>query len=259
MRLGNFCGPSILYLGFSIIQIVIDIYKEMYNTAFMKFIIMILFTIFLNILCKSGLTIVSWLIVFIPFISMTVITTLLLFVFGLDPSRGNLDITNLITSGTSTWRIAYPNGSFEIIRIINGRFIILNQTVFLRNTNPVSFRLADGTTYRVVSIDRLGNIRWITDNVSAQHRTMVWMPILSQQIIPQPRPGRRRERQERREEEEEEYSRYREECRQCTNCVDDEGTCGRWCGTANVCIDKNSTVSDIPLNCAPLVSVPQSC
>ena len=40
-----FCGPALLYLGFSLIQIVIDLYKGLYNTTFIKFIVMILFTI----------------------------------------------------------------------------------------------------------------------------------------------------------------------------------------------------------------------
>jgi hypothetical protein len=49
---------------------------------------MIIFTIVLNVLCKNGLGIVSWIIVFIPFITMTVITSLLLLVLGLSPSIG---------------------------------------------------------------------------------------------------------------------------------------------------------------------------
>jgi hypothetical protein len=52
---------------------------------------MIIFTLLLNILCKQGLSIISWLIVFIPFILMTYITAVLMFVFGLSPSSDNLD------------------------------------------------------------------------------------------------------------------------------------------------------------------------
>ena len=51
---------------------------------------MIIFTILLNILCEKGLGIVSWLIVFVPFIFMTFITSILLFTFGLTPSRGRI-------------------------------------------------------------------------------------------------------------------------------------------------------------------------
>ena len=82
------CAPALLNVGFSLAQIIIDLYKQMYNTALLKFIIMIIFTIILNILCEMGYAIISWFIVFIPFIFITVITTILLFVFGLDPKSG---------------------------------------------------------------------------------------------------------------------------------------------------------------------------
>ena len=58
---------------------------------------MIVFTLILNILCKQGLGIISWFIVFVPFIFMTVISSTLLFAFGLDPHssrpRPNIPIT----------------------------------------------------------------------------------------------------------------------------------------------------------------------
>ena len=91
MLIKKLCPPALLYLVFSLTQIIIDIFKNMYNTAFFKFIVMILFTLGLNILCQRGLGVISWFIVFVPFIMMTVITTLLLFVFGLSPSQGNLN------------------------------------------------------------------------------------------------------------------------------------------------------------------------
>ena len=77
------CPPASLYLAFSIIQILIDMFRGETNTAFLKFIVMIIFTIALNMLCASGLGIISWFIVFIPFILMTYITTILVFVFGI--------------------------------------------------------------------------------------------------------------------------------------------------------------------------------
>ncbi len=89
------CAPALIYLIFSFSQIIIDIFKKMYNTALVKFIIMILFTVLLNMLCQMELSIVSWLIITIPFIFMSVITTILLFVFGLDPKTGKLKITNV--------------------------------------------------------------------------------------------------------------------------------------------------------------------
>jgi hypothetical protein len=83
------CPPAILYLAFSLTQIIIDIFRGDTNTAFLKFIVMIIFTLVLNLLCSAGLGIISWFIVFIPFILMTYITTVLAFVFGI-PKKDNL-------------------------------------------------------------------------------------------------------------------------------------------------------------------------
>jgi hypothetical protein len=91
MILQQLCPPALLYVAFSLTQIIIDIFKNMYNTAFFKFIVTIIFTIVLNTLCKQGLGIISWFIVFVPFIMMSIITTLLLFAFGLSPSSGKLN------------------------------------------------------------------------------------------------------------------------------------------------------------------------
>lgn len=88
MVLQSICPPALIYLVFSITQIVIDTVKGMYNVAFIKIWVTLLFTILLNFLCSLGLGIVSWIIVFIPFILMTVIITLLLVMFGLDPITG---------------------------------------------------------------------------------------------------------------------------------------------------------------------------
>jgi hypothetical protein len=85
------CTPALIYLAFSLSHIFIDMFKHMYNSALMKFFIMILFATLLNILCERGLSIISWIIVFIPFIMMTILTTILLFIFGLSPSSGKID------------------------------------------------------------------------------------------------------------------------------------------------------------------------
>lgn len=84
------CSPAIIYLIFSITQILIDMFKGLYNTAFMKGIVTVMVTLLLNILCERGLSVVSWIIVFIPFMLMTVIVSILLYIFGLDASTGSL-------------------------------------------------------------------------------------------------------------------------------------------------------------------------
>jgi hypothetical protein len=88
----SLCAPALIYVAFSLTQIVIDTFKGLYNTAFFKVIVMVIITILLNALCQAGMGIISWIIVFIPFIFMSIIVAILLYVFGLDPSTGALNI-----------------------------------------------------------------------------------------------------------------------------------------------------------------------
>lgn len=92
MALNNLCPPALLYMLFSVTQIVIDTIKGQYNTALVKMLVAFVFTILLNGLCESGLGAISWIIVFIPFILMTMIVSILLMMFGLDPSTGKMKI-----------------------------------------------------------------------------------------------------------------------------------------------------------------------
>ena len=110
----SICPPALIYLAFSLTQIIIDTFKGLYNTAFFKFIVMITITILLNTLCQGGMSAISWILVFIPFMFMTVIVAILLYVFGLDAATGTLNFkcdnpnqnsntnTNLIYSSTDT-------------------------------------------------------------------------------------------------------------------------------------------------------------
>ena len=90
MSLAGICGPALVYIGFSLIQIFIDIYAGVFNSAFLKFVIMIIFTLIINILCDLGYIVIAWVLVFIPIITMTLISSLLLSVFGLEPDENEL-------------------------------------------------------------------------------------------------------------------------------------------------------------------------
>ena len=87
MAVEGLCAPALLYLGFSLVQITIDLFRGDYSTSFFKFLVMILFTVILNMLCIRGLTIISWFIVFIPFIMMTYISSILFMMFGINPDK----------------------------------------------------------------------------------------------------------------------------------------------------------------------------
>ncbi len=92
MVLANVCSPALIYLVFSLTQVTIDTMHGNYNKAFIKLWVCMIFTLLLNHLCHRGLGLVSWLIVFIPFLLMSIIVTMLLVMFGLDPETGKLAI-----------------------------------------------------------------------------------------------------------------------------------------------------------------------
>ena len=77
---------------FLITHIIIDIYAGLFQSALMKFTISIIISVLLNYLCNNNMQVVSWIIVFIPFMLMTVVTSILLFSLGLDTKVGKLNI-----------------------------------------------------------------------------------------------------------------------------------------------------------------------
>jgi len=128
----NLCAPAIIYLIFSITQILIDTFKGLYNTAFVKVIVTIMVTLLLNILCEQGLSVVSWIIVFIPFILMTVIVSMILYVFGLDAATGKFDYTCDQSSSTSNC-----GNNITIDSLGN---IVIYDPEYNSNKNPVYYQ-----------------------------------------------------------------------------------------------------------------------
>jgi hypothetical protein len=95
------CAPAIIYVIFSATQIIIDLYRGFYNTSLVKAFVMVMVTLLLNIMCERGLGVVSWIIVFIPFIMMTVIVTLLLYFFGLNATSGYMKYNPQVSTSQS--------------------------------------------------------------------------------------------------------------------------------------------------------------
>jgi hypothetical protein len=86
--LEKICMPALIYFVFSMTHVIIDTYKGLYNTAIIEFWLSAVFTVLLNLLCTHDMSIVSWLIISIPFLLMTIIAALLLFSFKLNPATG---------------------------------------------------------------------------------------------------------------------------------------------------------------------------
>ena len=94
--INKLCMPALIYLIFMVMHISIDVYYKLYNMVLIKIGIGTIGTLLLNVLCENNMSIVSWLIVFIPFIMMTIIAVFILMMLGLDPATGksNIKITN---------------------------------------------------------------------------------------------------------------------------------------------------------------------
>jgi hypothetical protein len=149
----NLCAPAIIYLIFSITQILIDTYKAMYNTAIIKIMVTVMVTLLLNILCEQGLGVVSWIIVFIPFILMTVIVSMVLYIFGLNATTGTVSSScsngeNCIngvsqdSSGNIIVYDPYYNPRIKPVHYNSPNVIVPNPNSYPQPTNANTARIA---------------------------------------------------------------------------------------------------------------------
>ena len=83
MLIERLCTPAVLYIGFSLIYIVIDIFSKEYVEAGVKFIVMIGMTTLLNFLCDNNLKIAAYFIVFLPLMFIFYLSGLIIYIFGI--------------------------------------------------------------------------------------------------------------------------------------------------------------------------------
>jgi ABC-type sugar transport system permease subunit len=122
----------------------------MYNTALMKVIVMIIITILLNALCQGGMGIISWIIVFIPFIFMSTIVFILLYSFGLDPATGKM---NVICSNCDT----------QQKHVTTGNLIYSRQETKKQNPSNFIDITYSETPYAIDTPDEVNHYNYTTD------------------------------------------------------------------------------------------------
>jgi hypothetical protein len=93
--MANLCAPAVIFILFTMIQIILDTFLGLFNTAVTKFFIGIIITVLLIALCESGFTVLSWIILFIPIIMMSTVVTIILYTFGWN------SVQNINTSYTT--------------------------------------------------------------------------------------------------------------------------------------------------------------
>lgn len=85
MILNYLCPPALLYVVFFMINIIVEISEAKYKTAITQTIICIIFTCILQLLCVADMSVISWLLVFIPIIMYTYMVLIIFLVFRMNP------------------------------------------------------------------------------------------------------------------------------------------------------------------------------
>lgn len=83
------CPPALIFVIYMAIQVVIDIFQGYFNTAIVKIIILFIFGAGLNMLCQEGFTVVAWILIFIPFVLMSLIVVIILYMLDKKDTVGN--------------------------------------------------------------------------------------------------------------------------------------------------------------------------
>ena len=83
------CAPIIIYIMFSLLQIILDLLKGLYNSAGVKLIISAIITACLYFLCNKGWDMVAWFIVLTPLLFAAAITAFVLYKLRLNTTFGN--------------------------------------------------------------------------------------------------------------------------------------------------------------------------
>ena len=92
MILNYLCPPALLYVVFFMISIIVELSESNYKDAFTQTIICIIFTCILQLFCMADMSILAWILVFIPVILYTYMVLIIFLVFRMSP-ESNKQIT----------------------------------------------------------------------------------------------------------------------------------------------------------------------
>lgn len=79
----KFCAPAIIYLVFSMVHTLVAVGRNDNSGALLQLSLGILVTLLLQLLCMKGMNMISWIIVFLPFMFYTYVVIILYRVFGI--------------------------------------------------------------------------------------------------------------------------------------------------------------------------------
>lgn len=85
MILDYLCPPALLYVVFFMINVIIELSEQNYKEAITQTIICVIFTCILQLFCDSNMSIIAWILVFIPIILYTYMVVIIYLVFRMNP------------------------------------------------------------------------------------------------------------------------------------------------------------------------------
>jgi len=88
------CNPALLYVIFASVQIIFDLFNEMWSLAITKTFVAIIFTFILNMLCVNGLSVISWFLILIPFFLTLLLVEILIFILGVKDETTETALEN---------------------------------------------------------------------------------------------------------------------------------------------------------------------
>ena len=84
----SLCAPALIFMIFGIAHVILSMFKLNNMIAMKQFLMTLLFTTLLNFLCERNLSIISWILISIPFFIMAFSTIILIFTY-LSNKPGN--------------------------------------------------------------------------------------------------------------------------------------------------------------------------
>ena len=88
------CNPALLYVIFASVQIIFDLFNEMWSLAITKTFVAIIFTFIINMLCVNGLSVISWFLILIPFFLTLLLFEILIFILGVKDETTKTALEN---------------------------------------------------------------------------------------------------------------------------------------------------------------------
>jgi uncharacterized membrane protein len=73
MNFSKLCTPALIYLVIAIIGIIMAVKRTGIMSGAVSIIFVLIWTWLLNFLCKKGYNVVSWILLFLPFISVLLV------------------------------------------------------------------------------------------------------------------------------------------------------------------------------------------